>query len=643
ILGGCDEITGPEQDDNKNTNSIEADAGDEQTVPIDTEVTLDGSNSSPSADIVYSWSLETPEDSDSELASNDAAVVVFTPDLEGQYTATLTITNGDDSDESSVVINAEALQEISGTINQDETLSSKVLYRVVGNLSVSGATLTIEPGTTLEFEQGTSLTLESDAILSAQGTQQDSIRFTGTEKTAGWWNGIFYSGATHPHNVMDHVVIEYGGREGFHSSTEAANLTVGRQYRGASMTLTNSSLRHSGGYGLHLHANGSMPDSERNTFTSNELSSVATFSSTMHYLDSGSSFTGNHEDDHIHVEGNKIEEDMIWQSLDVAYRMSAFTNVEEAELTIEAGAEFAFAAESGLMFGIDAIIRALGTEHAPILFTATEKVSGWWNGIFIQYTTHPNNLMDHVIIEYGGREAYHSSTEPANLTAGRDYRDVSFTLTNSILRHSNGVGMFVHSSAVMENSAGNTYTLNEEGPVSTSTNVMHYLDGSSTFTGNNNNDFVWVEGNTLEEDATWQSLDIPYGMLGTSIVNDAALVIDAGAKFAFDTESSLDFEADSQINADGTDAQPILFTGLQKTAGWWKGIYLQDSKHPDNRMDHVIIEYGGSSAQHSSTEAANLTVGRNYRDSKLTLTNSEMRYSGGEDIFVHEDSILDLL
>ncbi|MBU0520566.1 right-handed parallel beta-helix repeat-containing protein [bacterium] len=63
-------------------------------------------------------------------------------------------------------------------------------FYVVGNLSVtSGNTLTIEPGVVVEFLGNYSI--EVDGLVMAQGTEEDSIIFTGSEQ---WlpWNGISY-------------------------------------------------------------------------------------------------------------------------------------------------------------------------------------------------------------------------------------------------------------------------------------------------------------------------------------------------------------------------------------------------------------------------------------------------------------------
>lgn len=523
------------------------------------------------------------------------------------------------------------VEELSGTVDGDLTLTSNVLYRVVGDVTVrNGATMTIEPGTRIEFESDTGLQVYSDGRLSAIGTVDAPIIFTGTSESPGWWDGIYFNDARHPDNVLDWVVIEYGGAGAWHSSTRPANLTVGRSSYQASVTVTNTALRHSGGFGLFLHANGAMPGSGDNTYASNASGPAELHASSAHFLDSGSSFEG---DDPVRVLGNRVDGEVTWQAIEVPYRMAGATDVRE-RLTIDAGATFHFEAEGALTFGSGSVVRALGTSGAPIVFSGTQQQPGWWQGIYINQTTHPDNLMEHVVIEYAGGSAFHSSTSPANLTVARSSYEASVTLRNSILRHGAGLGMFLHARGELPGSASNAYTENADGPVGLYAGDAHFMDSGSSFTGNGE-DYVWMIGNTVERDVTWQALDAPYGVRGTAQARNAELTIAPGANIAFDAEAGLVFGSGSTVRAVGTADSPIVFTGTQQQAGWWQGVWITQTTHPSNEMSHVVIEYGGNSAYHSSTQPANLTVARSSYDAALSLTHSTFRNSAGAGVFVH--------
>lgn len=610
-------------------------AGDVVTLNAETSTATDGAPD-------FAWELSAPAGSQAEIDNPSSHTATFRVDEAGDYHITLTVTSGGVSDTENATIKAlPPVEEISGYIDSDRTLPGNTHYRVVGDLTVrNGATLTIEPGVVMEFESETALQITNDARLSAIGTEQDSIRFTGTTKTAGWWDGIYLYNATHPDNQMDYAVVEYGGGNAFHNSVAPGNLVIGRSSYSAAISVNNSTFRQSGGVGVSIHAGAKMPGSANNTYTKNADGAAGVYASSMHYLDSSSSYTGNAEGaDYVIVDGNTLEENATWQALDVPYAIYDNVVVTDARLTIEAGAEFAFDAQTGLTLGSESITQANGTENSPIIFTGLTKEAGWWNGIYVFNTTHPDNLLDGIVVEYAGGEAFTTSTEPANLTVGRSSYSSSVTVKNSTFRNSKGVGMFVHASSDIPGSEINTYTGNDEGPVSFPTSKIHYLDNNSTFTGNaSGTDYAIVRGNTLEDDATWQPLDVPYGMKGKSQIKTAELTIEPGAQFAFDAQARLEFGEESVIQLIGTDEKEILFTGMREEAGWWDGIFVFDTTHPDNTMEYVTIEYAGRVQMHSSSDPANLVVGRSSYPAHLSVTNSTFRNSNDTGLYIHSQS-----
>ena len=89
-----------------NTTPI-ADAGPDQLVSANTTVQLDGGNSSDPQDdpLTYQWTLVSPAGSSSTLSDATIADPTFVTDVEGTYTATLIVNDGDlDSDSDTVEI-----------------------------------------------------------------------------------------------------------------------------------------------------------------------------------------------------------------------------------------------------------------------------------------------------------------------------------------------------------------------------------------------------------------------------------------------------------------------------------------------------------------------------------------------------------
>ncbi len=620
---------------------------EDQAPPIGVPVVLDGRQSVyEGTDPVFSWSMEVPVGSSTVIAEPSAQVTSFTPDVEGDYIVTLSVEAEGVEDSQTITIPVGGGDVvISGNISSDMIFYSANRYIVTNSISLNNARLEIEPGTEIRFDQGTRLVISSGGIIVADGTEEEPILFTGTNESRGWWHGLVFQGATHPHNLLDHVIIEYGGGEAFHSSTQPANLTIARSVstNAASVTVTNSILRHSAGFGLFLHANGSMPDSGDNVFTENTLGPATVDASSLHYLDSGSDYTGNDTgSDAVQVIGNSISQNFSWQALNVPYFVRGDISITNSEFSIAPGATFLFDAEMEFLIGSGTVITMSGTEDDPITFSASQETPGWWDGMVIIGTTHPNNIMEHVVIEYAGRSAFHSSTEPANLTIARSVSSniARVSLKNSTMRHSAGYGLFLHSNGNMEGSEYNTYTDNEEGPVRAYTTGAHYFDSGSNYSGNGANDYVWINANSQNQSVTWQALDVPYGMMGESTVNSGNFVIEPGAEFSFDVNAGLILGGDISLSIVGTAAEPIIFTAMESSPGWWKGVYIIGTQQPNNIMEHVVIEYAGSSAWHSSVQPANLVVGRSVSSNyaRLELRNSTMRFSDGQGLHVHSGS-----
>ncbi len=223
------------------------------TVDVGTQVVLDGSGSSDpdGGTLSYSWSLNTPSGSQASLSDASVVQPTFTPDVAGDYTATLEVSDGDATRSASTTITAESAQasttELSGTISSDSTLTADRNYLVTGPLTVAdGAMLTIEPGVHLPFESGAGLYINSNSVLDADGTSSEPITMTATNgnKQAGWWEGVFIFSAE-PNNLLNYVEIRHTGSGSPNSIGEEAGVAH-------PVPLHRRDLVHRGGHGGQL-------------------------------------------------------------------------------------------------------------------------------------------------------------------------------------------------------------------------------------------------------------------------------------------------------------------------------------------------------------------------------------------------------
>ena len=98
----------------------------------------------------------------------------------------------------------------------------------------------------------------------------------------------------------------------------------------------------------------------------------------------------------------------------------------------------------------------------------------------------------------------------------------------------------------------------------------------------------------------------------------AVLTVQPGARVEFAQGAGL--QVDGALNAVGTAANPIVFTGAQPTPGYWDGIYFYVTIDNRNVLDHVTVEYAGYAAMYSGV-VANVAL---YK-SKVQITNSTLR------------------
>ncbi len=538
--------------------------------------------------------------------------------------------------------------KIGGDYGNDLTLFYPFDYLVTDRFRVlNQSQLTITPGTTIFFSENTSLIIGDGSTINAVGNDSDKILLTSTEKTPGWWSGVQIAGTQSSNNILNNVIIEYGGG-GTYWSTQSrkANLVVGGRLASDAtrLVISNSIFRYSEDAGIYVRDPSVLPDSHNNTYTENKVSGIIAASG-IEFFDSGSDYTGNETDGMEIYTGNFSSGNTTWKGLGVPYIVNDRIVVTEIELTVEAGAEFAFKSDTYFSVEAGAIIKVNGEEGDPVIMTGTEETPGWWRGFILKSSMSTQNELNHVIIEYAGGGGFWSTHSTyANLVVGGRIESEAARLkvNNSVFRYSKEHGLHLTSSSEMPESSNNTYTGNTKAPVFMAKSGMHFLDSGSSFTGNNGNDHVLVvnAGNTSGS-LTWNKLNVPFRASEEIQVYGTSITIEPGAVFEFESGAGLSFRENSVIQIEGTSDDPIIFTGSEKIAGWWKGVLLSDLPSSQNSIDHIIVEYGGGYSYWSTqNQLANLVIGgRTGSDaSRVSVTNSSFLDSGDYGIVISADS-----
>ena len=288
-----------------------------------------------------------------------------------------------------------------------EALSVPYLFRASTILSSDGI-VTIAPGATLMFANNTGLSLLGQSIV-AKGTEAAPITFKGETEEKGAWLGIHNTGSNAP-NVFDHVVISHaGGSGGFGYENKEAALVIENLGK---LELTNSTITHSAGYGLHGYDLGELMFAN-NTITECELEPVAVPSELAYEIDIDSDLTGNGRD-YVLVNAELTVKDFssTWKNLSVPYLIPAGEVLElrgRTKLILEAGTEVAFGEDAGLSV-VSGSLQAKGTELSRVKFFGEKDTAESWRGLYIG-TSDPLNKLEYTTIRNAGGTAIYDDGE----------------------------------------------------------------------------------------------------------------------------------------------------------------------------------------------------------------------------------------
>ena len=591
---------------------------------------------------------------------------------------------------------------ISGALKSDVTLS-KNLYIITGYIGVtSGKILTMQPGVRI-LDSG-SHNINVDGILRAIGTETDPIIFTAPkDEVYGNGNGATYDwyGITVTETgefTGDHIKIRYAGGGRSYGDKGNAIDTDGK------LTLTNSEISNTYGTGINMDTQGTQDvtvenciirDSLRsgiyiNGFGTGELSirdncisnnanlpialNLNRIGSSIFGGISNNEFTGNSYGsssfDGIGLSGKLLVDVTLTEN---QYIIVGSISVPAGKImTIEPGVRMLAIGEwnSSNQIHVEGILRAIGTEAKPVIFTAPkDEVYGNGNGqaynwYGITVTETGEFTGDHIKIRYAGGGRSYQGRGRSIETSGK------LVLTNSEVSHSYETGIYVDTTG-LQNLVVESCSINDNplygiyingfgaGILSIKDNLMSNNAnlpivmnlnrlGSSIFGGISNNEFTGNSYGGSSFDGIGLSGELPLDMTLTKnqYINVGSLVVPYGKTLTIQPgvrilaggpQRSNGIHVEGVLNAIGTEADPIIFTapkdevygnGNGQTFDWY-GINIKSTGVFTG--DNIKIRYAGGYRIYGY-KAMSIEV-----NGKLVLTNSEVSYSGGTGIYLDTD------
>ena len=503
--------------------------------------------------------------------------------------ARLTATaNGYDPGSSTSDPEYDAIYTLGGTLQGQHVWEAAGVPYIFGNITVAeGSQLTVQPGVEARFTGAIGLDVEG--TISAVGTSDKPILFTGVEKTPGYWIGVGLWGTETRLNsgsLFDYVTIEYGAYP-----NGDGNLSL--QY--ASATVRHSVFRNSGKFGLATGL-GAWVDIADSAFTGNTLGAMyfrdASVDQKLASLTIQNNAAGK---DIVMLGGGTIHGNIAWEALPAGIPYVAEGSIDVASggtLTIAPGVEVQFAgATRGLGALNDGRLIAAGTAQQPIKFTGTTKTPGSWDGIYFSGsndTPNLDSLLRYVTIEYGG------------YSGGNIYMENAYPrISHCVIRSSSSHGIFgriaagprVSDTAINDN-AGYAIYLRDAGYKPEFAHVTAAGNGGVT----NDKNVIAFDFGALHGENLWPNVGLPYHLLGDlSIQPDGQLTIEPGVEARFANGHGLSVYG--RLLALGTEQQPIKLTRLPESAGWWSGIHFEgyeDAPSTGSRLEYVTVEYGGN-------------------------------------------------
>ncbi|MGO3154988.1 MAG: hypothetical protein ACTIK4_03540 [Mesonia sp.] len=314
------------------------------------------------------------------------------------------------------------------------------------------APLTIEPGVTIAFEQDAGIEVNDygarTGAITAIGTANNPITFTGTNQVPGAWSQI-YIDSKNLNNKFYHCIIEYAGASD--GSKPALDTDAGTK-----VEVQNTIIRNNKGNGVFVSVGANIENWEANTITENGGYPMQIAASKVKFLDGTQSTYTNNGTNQIYVNSlNAHDIGFItstihtWQDPGIPYFIDEYIYVENNDntgapghLKITAGCQIIFAEEYGIQTSDDnTVLQILGTSENPVNFSG-QYGAGSWKGINIKRSNSTLNTIENATIADAGQSNWGWFQQKGGISLGHQtQKTITLSVTNVHITNSGGCGV----------------------------------------------------------------------------------------------------------------------------------------------------------------------------------------------------------
>ena len=539
-----------------------------------------------------------------------------------------------------------------------------IAYITTGNVTIGPeSTLRINPGVVIKSANVRNSYWTINGTLLAQGTVDEPIVFTSLSDDAyggdtnnnadanapgaGGWRGIYFNESSGNSSIIDQCQIRYGGYDYFDNTKAVTinncsptitntnffnnSIAMGIQGIAAAPTISNNSYEQDTWAPIMMDL-GAMPIFSDNTFVNNAYNAVGITEKTYN------------------------EPSYVLPKLDIAgFQNIAYITTgnitigSETTLTIDPGIVIKATNTRNSYWTINGTLLAQGTESEPIVFTslrddsfggdtnnnvdANSPAPGQWRAIVFNESSGNTSILDHCEIRYGGHD-YFDNTKAVAI------QNSSPTITNTHF-YQNSIGLGIVGLDANPIISDNTFEEDSYAPVAVDLGVTPSFQNNSYV--NNAFNAISINNRTYTEDSlTLVKQDIAglsnvAYIIGAdlTISGNSRLEIEPGVVIKFVDINDSYFRIDGTLIAEGTAAEPIVFTEIDDdefggdtnnngdatvpAVRNWQGIIINSPDSLPSSIDYCEIRYGG----YSSDEAIMIN------NSSPTITNSNFYKNGG--------------